>query len=38
VRVFLGDQSVEITKVFIFVFEEANLRVRVVSSSCGSSV
>ena len=25
-RVFLGDQSVEITKVFILVFEEANLR------------
>ena len=24
--VFLGDQSVEITKVFILVFEEANLR------------
>ena len=23
---------------FFFVFEEANLRVRVVSSSCGSSV
>ena len=34
----LGDQSVEITKVFYFVFEEANLRVRVVSSSCGSLV
>ena len=31
----LGDQSVEITKVFIFVFKEANLRVRVVLSSCG---
>ena len=30
--------SVEITKVFILVFEEANLRVHVVSSSCGSSV
>ena len=29
-RVFLGDKSVEITKVFILVFEEANLRVRVV--------
>ena len=38
VRVFLGDQSVEITKVFHLVFEEANLRVRVVSSSCGGSV
>jgi len=37
-RVFLGDQSVEITKVFILVFEEANLRVRIVSSSCGSLV
>ena len=38
VRVFLGDQSVEITKVFYLVFEEANLQVRVVSSSSGSSV
>ena len=38
VRVFLGDQSVEITKVFHLVFEEANLRVRDISSSCGSSV
>ena len=38
VRVFLGDQSVEITKLFIIVFEEGNLRVRVVSSSSGSSV
>ena len=38
VRLFLGDQSVEITKVFILVFEEAELRVRVVSSSSGSSV
>ena len=28
-RVFLGDPSVEITKVFHLVFEEANLRVRV---------
>ena len=28
--VFLGDQSVEITKVFHLIFEEANLRVRVV--------
>ena len=37
-RVFLGDQSVVITKVFILVFEEANLRVRVVSSSSESSV
>ena len=37
-RVFLGDQSVEITEVFHLVFEDANLRVRVVSSSCGSSV
>ena len=35
-RVFLGDQSVEITEVFHLVFEEANLRVRGVSSSCGS--
>ena len=34
----LGDQSVEITKVFHLVFEEVNLRVRVISSSCGSSV
>ena len=34
----LGDQSVEITKVFNLVFEEANLRVCIVSSSCGSSV
>jgi len=38
VRVVLGDQSALITKVFYFVFEQANLRVRVVSSSCGSSV
>ena len=37
VRVFLGDQSVEITEVFHLVFEEMNLRVRVVSSSCGNS-
>ena len=37
-RVVLGDQSVVITKVFYFVFEEANLWVRVVSSSCGSLV
>ena len=36
-RVFLSDQSVEITKCFFFAFEEANLWVRVVSSSCGSS-
>ena len=36
-RVFLDDQSVEIAKVFHLVFEEANLRVRVVLSSCGSS-
>jgi len=38
VRVFLGDQSVEITKVYYIVFEEANLRVRVVLISCGNSV
>ena len=38
VRVLLGDPSVEITKVFHLVFKEANLRVRVVSNSCGSSV
>ena len=37
-RVLLGDQSVEITKVFYLLFEEANLRVPVVSSSYGSSV
>ena len=37
-RVVLGDQSVVITKVFYFVFEEADLRVRVVSSSSESSV
>ena len=37
-RVFLGDQSVVITKVLIFVFEEADLRVRVVSSSSESSM
>jgi len=34
----LGDESVEITKMLYFVFEEANLRVLVVSSSCESSV
>ena len=34
----LGDQGVVITKVFFFVFEEVDLRVRGVSSSCGSSV
>ena len=38
VRLFLGDQSVVITKVFYFVFEEADLRVCVVSSSSESSV
>ena len=38
VRLFLGDQRVEITKVFYFVFEEANLWVRVVSSSSENSV
>ena len=37
-RVFLGDQIVWITKCFIIVFEEANLWVRIVSSSCVSSV
>ena len=37
-RVVLGDQSVVITKVFKFIFEEADLRVRVVSSSSESSV
>ena len=36
-RLFLGDQSVVITKDF-FVFEEADLRVRGVSSSCVNSV
>ena len=35
-RVFLSDQSVEITKEFTLVFEEANLWVRLVSSSCGN--
>ena len=34
----LADQSVVITKVFYFVFEAADLRVRVVSSSSESSV
>jgi len=38
VRVILGDQSVVITKVFFLVFEEADLRVRVVPSSSESSV
>ena len=38
VRLFLGDQSVVITKVFYFVFEEEDLRVCVVSSSSESSV
>ena len=38
VRVILGDQSVVITKVLILVFEEADLWVRVVSSSSESSV
>ena len=35
-RVFLGDQSVEITKVFILVFEEADLQVCVVSILIGA--
>ena len=34
----LGDQSVAITKVPFLCFEEADLRVRVVSSSCVDSV
>ena len=34
----LGDQSVVITKVLILVFEEADLRVRVVSGSSENSV
>ena len=34
----LGDQSVEITKEFHLVFEETNLRVRVVSSSSVNSL
>ena len=38
VRLFLGDQSVVITKVFHFVFEETDLRVRVVSGSSANSV
>ena len=38
VRVILGDQSVVITKVFIFVFEEADLRVRIVLGSSENSV
>ena len=38
VRVILGDQSVVITKVLILVFEEADLRVRGVSSSSESSL
>ena len=37
-RLFLGDQSVVITKDFILYFEEADLRVRGVSSSCVNSV
>ena len=35
-RVIIGDQSVVITKVFILVFEEADLRVHVVASSSES--
>jgi len=38
VRVILGDQSVVITKVLILVFEEADLRVRGVSSSSENSL
>ena len=34
----LGDQSVVITKVLFLYFEEADLRVRGVSSSCVNSV
>ena len=34
----LGDQVLRSPKYFIFVYEEANLRVRVVSSTCGSLV
>ena len=37
-RVILGDQSVVITKILILVYEEADLRVRGVSSSSESSV
>ena len=33
VKIILGDQSVVITKVFYFVFEEADLRVRIFLSS-----
>ena len=37
-RLFLGDQSVVITKDFILYFEEADGCVRGVSSSCVNSV
>ena len=37
-RVVLGDQSVVITKVFEFAFEEADLQVHVVLSSSERSV
>ena len=37
-RLFLGDQSVVITKDFILFFEEANMCVRIVSGSSEDSV
>ena len=37
-RLFLGDQSVVITKDFFLCFEEADVCVRVVSGSSGNSV
>ena len=37
-RLFLGDQSVVITKVFICSFEEADGCVRIVSGPSGDSV
>ena len=37
-RLFLGDQSVVITKVLILIFEEADVCVRGVLSSCVNSV
>ena len=37
-RLFLGDQSVVITKVLILIFEKADVCVHIVSGSSGNSV
>ena len=37
-RLFLGDQSVVITKDFILCFEEADVCIRIISGSSGNSV